>query len=167
MNKTPSIYVACLAAYNDGILHGAWLDATQDPDVLRDLVGDMLAKSPIPGAEEFAIHDTEYFPEGAIGEYTDLDSVSQVANFLDDHGDGALAALTVANNLAEAKTLCETYCGAYKSSADWAEEFLWDDLPKELNVVVRSHIDWEGVAEEYRCDGVTFVRLDGLVHVFW
>ncbi|WP_447531297.1 antirestriction protein ArdA, partial [Legionella pneumophila] len=26
---TPQIYVACLAAYNNGIVHGEWIDATQ------------------------------------------------------------------------------------------------------------------------------------------
>ena len=27
----PRIYVACLAAYNNGHLHGAWIDAAQEP----------------------------------------------------------------------------------------------------------------------------------------
>ena len=26
--EQPRIYVACLAAYNNGILHGAWIEAT-------------------------------------------------------------------------------------------------------------------------------------------
>ena len=26
--EPPRIYVACLAAYNNGILHGAWIEAT-------------------------------------------------------------------------------------------------------------------------------------------
>ena len=29
---TPKIYVACLASYNAGILHGRWIDADQDAD---------------------------------------------------------------------------------------------------------------------------------------
>ena len=28
-NTKPRIYVACLAAYNNGILHGAWIEATE------------------------------------------------------------------------------------------------------------------------------------------
>jgi len=36
-NKSePKIYVACLAAYNNGILHGRWIDANQDADTIRD-----------------------------------------------------------------------------------------------------------------------------------
>ncbi|MDR0779720.1 MAG: antirestriction protein ArdA, partial [Pseudomonadales bacterium] len=59
----PRIYVACLAAYNNGILHGAWLDAAQEPEALQNEVRDMLAASPIAGAEEWAIHDYEGFGE--------------------------------------------------------------------------------------------------------
>ena len=32
---TPRIYAACLAAYNNGHLHGRWIDATQDPETVR------------------------------------------------------------------------------------------------------------------------------------
>lgn len=42
------IYVACLAAYNNGELHGAWIDATQDLDDvnirLTEIIG-LLRKS--------------------------------------------------------------------------------------------------------------------------
>ena len=51
----PRIYVACLAAYNNGRLHGAWIDATT-PDEIRTEVRAMLAASPEPDAEEWAIH---------------------------------------------------------------------------------------------------------------
>ncbi len=53
---TPQIYVVCLAAYNNGILHGEWIDATQDVSTIYDEIHEMLAKSPIEDAEEFAIH---------------------------------------------------------------------------------------------------------------
>ena len=32
MADTPRIYVACLAAYNGGTLHGEWIDADQSAD---------------------------------------------------------------------------------------------------------------------------------------
>lgn len=57
----PQIYVACLAAYNNGHLHGAWIDAAQEPWAIYDAVRVMLAASPIAGAEEWAIHDYEGF----------------------------------------------------------------------------------------------------------
>lgn len=38
----PKIYVACLAAYNNGILHGRWIDADQDADEIRAGIAEML-----------------------------------------------------------------------------------------------------------------------------
>ena len=52
---TPRIYVACFAAYNNGYLHGAWIDATQGEWGIWDDIQKMLAASPIPEAEEHAI----------------------------------------------------------------------------------------------------------------
>ena len=36
------IYVADLAAYNNGILHGAWSDATLDIDDIQDQINQIL-----------------------------------------------------------------------------------------------------------------------------
>ncbi len=53
---TPSIYVACLASYNNAILHGVWIDATQSEDDIMKEIWEMLDNSPEPNAEEYAIH---------------------------------------------------------------------------------------------------------------
>lgn len=46
---TPRIYVACLAAYNSGRLHGEWIDLDGiDIDALNDRINAMLARSPEP-----------------------------------------------------------------------------------------------------------------------
>lgn len=44
----PRIYVACLASYNNGCLHGAWIDADQDADAIRTEIRAMLKASPYP-----------------------------------------------------------------------------------------------------------------------
>jgi len=44
---TPRVYVACLASYNAGTLHGTWIDAT-DADTMRDAIAAMLRQSPYP-----------------------------------------------------------------------------------------------------------------------
>lgn len=45
----PRIYAACLASYNAGRLHGAWIDCEgKDGDELRREIDDMLATSPCP-----------------------------------------------------------------------------------------------------------------------
>jgi antirestriction protein len=57
----PKIYIACLAAYNSGHLHGELIDANQDIDSLREEIKEILTKSPIQNAEEWAVHDYEDF----------------------------------------------------------------------------------------------------------
>ena len=43
----PQIYVACLASYNSGILHGEWIDVSQsENDIMAD-IQTMLENSPI------------------------------------------------------------------------------------------------------------------------
>jgi len=62
--STIRIYVACLAAYNNGHLHGRWIDATRGESHICEQTRAMRAASPIEAAEEWAIHDYEGF-EGA------------------------------------------------------------------------------------------------------
>ena len=76
--EQPRIYVACLAAYNNGILHGAWIEATEAWS-MWEATRDMLAKSPIPDAEEWAIHDHEGFASIRINEYDSFERVAELA----------------------------------------------------------------------------------------
>ena len=75
----PRIYVACLAAYNAGILHGAWIDADQPADDMYAAVREILAASPMPGAEEWAIHDYEGFGPLSLSEWESFERVSAIA----------------------------------------------------------------------------------------
>ena len=84
MTETPRIYVACLAAYNNGKLHGAWIDANQDAEDLQKAVQKMLSQSPEPGAEEWAIHDYEAFDGVEIHESESFETVSALARFIEE-----------------------------------------------------------------------------------
>ena len=44
--ERPRIYVASLSDYNEGILHGAWIDADQELGALYEAVDAMLDSSP-------------------------------------------------------------------------------------------------------------------------
>ncbi|WP_306049222.1 antirestriction protein ArdA [Oceaniradius stylonematis] len=46
--STQRIYVADLAAYNNGSLHGVWIEASTDVAEMQNLINEMLAKSPYP-----------------------------------------------------------------------------------------------------------------------
>ena len=48
MSDVIRFYAADLAAYNNGVLHGVWIDADTDVDVMQDEINAMLRKSPCP-----------------------------------------------------------------------------------------------------------------------
>lgn len=87
----PRIYVADLAAYNAGILHGEWIDATQDADEIEEDVRAMLAESPtalaegLP-AEEWAIHDYGGFGGIKLSEWEPFENVSALAHLIEEYG---------------------------------------------------------------------------------
>ncbi|ABD10193.1 hypothetical protein ThrDRAFT_00307 [Frankia casuarinae] len=63
----PRVYVASLADYTNGELHGRWIAADHDVEDLEGAVARILATSPArrhgEAAEEWAIHDYEGFDE--------------------------------------------------------------------------------------------------------
>ena len=86
---SPRIYVACLSSYNNGHLHGQWIDANQDAEAIHEEIQDMLGVSPMIGAEEWAIHDYEGFQGLEISEYEDIQQVADVAGYIQEHGQAA------------------------------------------------------------------------------
>ena len=124
----PKIYVASLADYNDGRLHGAWLDATGDPDELREGISRMLAAAPAPGAEEWAIHDYDDFAGARLGENENLETVSVIARGLQEHGPAFGAWVDICDRDREAMDdFDEAFVGHYDSVTAYAD-FLLDDL---------------------------------------
>ncbi len=83
---TPRIYVASLADYNSGRLHGRWIDAGQSAEAIREQIAEMLAESKEPIAEEWAIHDYEGFGDLGLSEWQDIDKVAEVAFLIGEHG---------------------------------------------------------------------------------
>jgi antirestriction protein len=123
MTDTPRIYVACLAAYNNGRLHGTWIDIEGDANTVYEEIQAMLADSPIPGAEEWAIHDYEGFHSIRLSEYSGIDEVCDLVALVREHGALGAAIYGYYGDLDEAKTaLEERYCGKYDSLADYAQQ---------------------------------------------
>jgi antirestriction protein len=82
----PRIYVASLADYNNGGLHGVWLNAAREPAEIRADVANMLAASKYPDAEEWAIHDQIDFGNWRVEEYDSFELVSRIARGIKEHG---------------------------------------------------------------------------------
>lgn len=164
----PRIYVACLAAYNNGYLHGAWIDAAQDAWSIWDEVKAMLDASPIFEAEEWAIHDYEGFEGLRIEEYTSFETVSSLAALVQEHGKlGAELVNLFGGDLAEAEqALEERYHGCHTSLADYMQELTEETstIPEHL----RFYIDWQSMARDAELYGDLFTVQTGFeaVHVF-
>lgn len=167
-NPKPRIYVACLAAYNSGILHGAWIDAAQEPWTIYDDVKAMLAASPVADAEEFAIHDYEGFGEVRIEEYTGLERVSELASFIAEHGAVGAAVLDhFCGDIEEAReAMRDRYMGSHASLADYVQDVTEEStaIPNRL----RYYIDYQAMARDAELSGDLFTVSTAwdVVHVF-
>jgi antirestriction protein len=161
MNKTlkPMIYVACLAAYNAGILHGKWISAAQDADSLHAEVQAILQESPEPLAEEYAIHDYEGFGKIRSEEYTPLSEVSRLALLIEEHGEAFAAyAAHVDTESATEESFLDAYRGHWDSEVAYAMD-LFDELyAHEVPEHLRSYIDYGGFAQDLFLDGYFSVR---------
>ncbi len=173
--ETPRIYVASLADYNAGRLHGRWIDANQSADAIRAEIAEMLAESEESTDGEYAIHDYEYFGDLELPEYADIDHVAEAAHLIVEHGPvfaALLAYVGGTSNIKEALRYFEDgYCGEYDSLTDYAEQFIDDcyaDSIKGLPEFIRYHIDYEGIGSEMQiCGDVFTLECEGKVHVFY
>ena len=164
----PRIYVACLAAYNAGHLHGAWIEASTPDEISREL-RDMLAASPVRGAEEWAIHDYEGFEDANLSEYASLETVCALSDFIEEHGElGAKLYTCFGNDLEAARAAFEDYAGEFRSAAEFAEQ-LHEDTGTEIPESLIYYIDWQALARDMALNGEILVFQTGFdeVHVFW
>jgi antirestriction protein len=147
---TPRIYVACLASYNSGLLHGEWIDANQSPDAILEAIQAMIQASPTPYAEEWAIHDYENFHGVQIHEYTSLETVSKIALAIEEHGE-AVAAFINYHGLDYLDNFEEQHQGTYASEADFVEEMLEDTgaLEPLEKAGLLYYIDFEKMARDW------------------
>jgi antirestriction protein len=169
-NNNPKIYIACLAAYNDGHLHGKWVIANQDVELIKKEIVEILRTSPVSNAEEWAIHDYENFydAEDFLGEYPSLEDVVKVAEFVMEHGKIASALIDDCRDIDDAiRMLNEEYAGVYDSLADFAEESYCENNNIPDNLVY--YIDWEKMGEDMVLGGdITSIETGWKeVHIFW
>lgn len=165
----PRIYVACLAAYNEGDLHGAWIEVGDDADAVRTAIGAMLAASPVADAEEYAIHDEEGFGAVEIREHASIDRVVEIAVFLREHGKlGGLVLNHLDGDIGAAeRALDEQYRGVFERLSDYCQELTEETvcIPEAL----RYYIDYKAMARDAEMSGDIFTIQTARdeIHVFW
>ena len=162
------IYVACLASYNNGQLHGRWIDAAQGEAHIWEGTKAMLAASPQPMAEEWAIHDYEGFKGAPVSEYSSFARNASFAEFIKEHGElgGALIA-HYGGDLEDAESRIEDYIGEYESLEDYARQLTEEcgiDIPESL----RFYIDYTAMGRDMEVGGgIISIDTDhNKIHIF-
>lgn len=168
-NTEYKIYVACLASYNAGDLVGEWIEVESwdDSDSLKEKIQAVIAKSPAPNAEEYAIHDYDGFPRTAeFGEWPDLQLLCDYVEAVSDHGSDVMnAAIAVSDNFKETLDAVENrYYGCFDRDGDYAESVAddsgWPDLAKR-------YFDFARYEHDMICGGdIKVVVIDGKNYVF-
>jgi antirestriction protein len=187
--RQPRIYVACLASYNSGILHGKWIDATSDRDEMQEAIDAILRASPcpnvtvthaetgeeVPSAEEWAIHDYDTFPD--MGEYPGLDAVAEMADLIetaqDEHGISYDDFQPIANNwhgnLDDIRSALENFAGIYDTLRDYADEMAEEAMDAEglaQNSTARRYFDYDSYARDIEIE-YTVIDCPSGVAVFY
>jgi antirestriction protein len=190
---TPKVWIADLAAYNNGKLHGRWVNAT-DVDELNAAKDAILASSPEPGAEEWAIHDYDGFGglTYKLGEYASFETVARIGALIEEHGDEFIAWVEAVEpdlDDIDERRFEEARGGAWDSEADWARDRVenlgyegvqpGEYVPKgggwspygdgAINVleILMEHLDFEMIARDCSANGeVDFATVNGTVYAF-
>jgi antirestriction protein len=157
MTTKPRIYVACLAAYNSGSCTVAgWMPPDQRRTSTRTSK-DMLGHSPVPGAEEWAIHDYEGFCGLCLGEYEDVEGVAALAAIIEKHGEAVAHYINDRGrdyvDLEKLEVDFEdAFVGQYESPLDFAEsnveELGFGSLTPEQLQGIWGFLDWDHIANE-------------------
>lgn len=142
----PRIYVASLTDYNHGVLHGNWIDADVDPEVMQDGIDTMLSASPTARAtgeraEEWAIHDYDGFGPIRIDEHEALSSIARWTDGIERHGAAYAAWIAhVGERSDEAiEQFEDRYQGLWESVEAYAE-YMLDEL--DAHGVVNEAPEW-------------------------
>jgi len=175
----PRIYVASLSDYNAGILHGEWLEATDDPADMQGSIDAMLRASPTTKrygdiAEEWAIHDYDGFGELRLGEYEALSTITRIAGGITEHGlaFAAYASVVGTREIDGLESFEDVYQGEWESLEAYAEDLLdqleaqrtIDEAPEWLQPYLS--LDISGFARDIGSDVTTVDRPEGGVWVF-
>jgi antirestriction protein len=165
MSDTPRIYVACLAAYNNGKLYGEWIDCDQDADDIQAAIDAILKASPETDAEEWAIHAYESFEGLSIGENESIEKVAELAALIIEHGAAYAAYIDhVGSEYATVEGFQDKYCGEHKSEENFAEKTFSET--HEIPEFLASYIDWKRVATDLFIDDYFGSDRDGRIYVF-
>lgn len=166
--NNPSIYIACLASYNNGILFGTWIDATQDTDAVEEEIKEMLSQSPTPHAEEWAIHDYDGFGSYQLHEYGSIASVCEIATFIIEHGELGIEMVDNFNgDLGQAREALEDqYHGTYDSELEFATQLFDECYGADIPASIQYYIDYDSFCRDLFMSDYYSITIGGAAHIF-
>jgi antirestriction protein len=151
---SPKIYIASLSDYNAGVLHGIWIDATQDVDTINEEIQTMLKASPEARpnycavchwhvtehdkAERISARDHEFTPttpeEYAIHDYEDFggirlsehESIETVQTIAIELEEHGDAFAAYVDNVGIEYATCDGFTEAYQGEFDSVEDYARD-----------------------------------------
>lgn len=166
-NLEPKIYVACLASYNNGILHGEWIDATRGQEVIQDEINAILKASPVPESEEWAIHDFEDFGRSTLSEYESISVVSEMAEFIEVHGELGIKLIEHYYSIECAEDAIENcYHGEHGSELEFSSDLFDDCYGCDIPDHVKYYIDYDAFCRDIFISDYFSIELHGRTHVF-
>lgn len=168
MNETnPKIFVVCLASYNNSIHHGVWIDATLDISDIQEEINNMLLKSSIPNAEEWAIHDYENFEGIEIDENEVINSVHEKAIFVEKYGRLGSEVYNYFSDMdLSIEMLEENYHGDFESELEFAESYFNEVYAFDIPDNITCYIDYQKFAHDIFINDFMSFDADGRTHVF-
>jgi antirestriction protein len=170
----PRIWVGSLSDYNDGILHGDWLDAARDAEDIQADIQRILATSPTMAehgdvAEEWGIFDYDNFGSLQIEQYESINYVAAVARGIAEHGLAFAAWAEVMEDEELLGGFEAAFLGHYESVEAYAgqlmedlgyNQVLDDNLPEDVRRYV--DINLAGLAQDMWLGGdIHVVHADG------
>lgn len=174
----PSIYVASLADYTNGHLHGVWidLDVHCDIDDVHNIVQKMLDNSlavaygHVEVAEEYAIHDFDGFEGFDVHESLPVADAVVIGEAIEEYGssfawflNGRHGRETVAESV---ENFQDRHVGTWNSLEDYAWEQFEELFPDSYHLATAC--DWVSFEPEIwvrteECDGYEFIEtVDGV-----
>lgn len=178
---TVKFWAACLASYNNGELHGAWIDATNDADEMQAQVDAMLRRSKFPNivrkdedgveyatAEEWCIHDYDDADKiiSGLGETSDLKAIAsriEAAELAEDAlgtvGPEIVAAYwgNVGNQPDDAHDAVQQASDAYQGEFDTWEDFAYEHIQNcglldGVPEFLQNYFDYAAYGRDLKCD---------------
>ncbi|AEJ93434.1 anti-restriction protein [Mycobacterium phage Benedict] len=174
------IYVADLAAYNAGVLHGVWIDLEgKTVNEVEDEIHVMMREGQrlyVPRTlsphEEWAIHDYEGFGDIRISEHEDLGTLLDLSEAIEKHGDPFVAWISEAvgdigyfADVADAVSQFEDCFVGPMTLEDYAYEYASEVLG--LKDTALDYFNYEKFANDLSMSGdMTEVYYNGVDYVF-